>query len=196
VIRKPTVVAFRLPAADTLRGSLAEGLIADFRSYTALAAPRLDEMGLALVATTSDSIVVELAGGPRRVIMLGGLDFPFGYVLVEPGYPEAILTGVSTEDELLEQADWYFGSDEEEAPDSMPERVTWGSGGPEAGDGLRTSSRVGGLAALPSDDQPRTMNSDHRAASSRSIRSTTSVVTRSGMRCWPCLRVGTLADAI
>jgi len=148
VIRRPTVVAFRLPAADTLRGSLAEGLIADFRVYTALAAPMLDEMGLSLVATTSDSIVVELPGGPRRVIMLGGLDFPFGYVLVEPGFPEAILTGVSTEDELLEQADWYFGSDEEEVADSLPQRVTWGSGvrGGEAG--LRNPCRAAGAGHL------------------------------------------------
>jgi hypothetical protein len=34
-------------------------------------------------------------------------------VLVEPGYPETILTGVSTDDELLEQVSWYFGLDDE-----------------------------------------------------------------------------------
>ena len=41
------------------------------------------------------NLVVEIEGGPRRVIMLTGLDYPFGYVLVEPGFPETILTGVS-----------------------------------------------------------------------------------------------------
>ena len=43
------------------------------------------------------------AAGVGRVIMLTGLDYPFGYVLVEPGFPETILTGVSTDTELMEQ---------------------------------------------------------------------------------------------
>jgi hypothetical protein len=124
VIRGPSVVAFRLLAADTLAGAGGD-LLDDFRAYTELAAPALGKMGVALVVTSSDSLVVERPDGPRRVVMLGGLDFPFGYVLVEPGYPETILTGVSTEEELLEQVDWYFGVNEER-PDSLPGRVTGG----------------------------------------------------------------------
>ena len=70
--------------------------------------------GIHFAATTSDSIIVDLDGGPRRVIMLSGLDFPFGYVLVEPGFPETILTGVSTDDELMDEVNWYFGLDQDD----------------------------------------------------------------------------------
>jgi hypothetical protein len=122
VVREPTVVAFWLPASDTLRGGKEADLLDDFRSYTALVANDLDDAGIALVATTADSVIVESEGAPRRVIMLGGLDFPFGYVLIDPGMPETILTGVSTDDELMDQVDWYFGTDEPD-PDSIPGQV-------------------------------------------------------------------------
>jgi len=113
LIREPTVVAFWLPASDTLKQGEGADLLDDFRSYTGLVAPLLEDQSIALVTTTADSLIVELENGPRRIIRLSGLDYPFGYVLVEPGYPETILTGVSTDDELLEQITWYFGLDEE-----------------------------------------------------------------------------------
>lgn len=122
VVRGPTVVAFWLQASDTLAGGEGADLVDKFRDFTARVAPALDGADIALVATTADSIVVELQGGPRRVISLRGLDYPFGYVLVEPGYAETILTGVSTDDELLEEVTWYFGLDEAD-PDSVPGRV-------------------------------------------------------------------------
>ncbi len=112
VVTEATVVAFWLPASDTLADAGAD-LLDDFRAYTAQVAPRLKEGDIVLVATTADSIIVVLDGGPRRVIPLGGLDYPFGYVLVEPGFAETILTGVSTDDELLEQVDWYFGLEDD-----------------------------------------------------------------------------------
>ena len=113
VITTASVVAFWLPASDTLKRGEGADLLDDFRSYTALVAPLLDQQGIPLIATTADSLVVTLEHGPRRIIRLSGLDYPFGYVLVEPGYPETILTGVSTDDELLDQVTWYFGLDEE-----------------------------------------------------------------------------------
>jgi hypothetical protein len=122
VVREPSVVAFWLPASDTLRQGEGADLLDDFRSYTALVAPDLEDAGITLIATTADSVIVETSGGQRRVVMLGGLDYPFGYVLVDPGMPETILTGVSTDDELMDQVDWYFGVDEEE-PDSTPGQV-------------------------------------------------------------------------
>ena len=73
--------------------------------------------------TTADSLIVDLESGPRRIIRLSGLDYPFGYVLVEPGYPETILTGVSTDDELLEQVSWYFGLDEQSDSDDSTATV-------------------------------------------------------------------------
>jgi len=112
VVREATVVAFWLPASDTLGASDGADLLDDFRYYTRAAAPWFDERGIALVTTNSDTIVVEAEGAPRRVIMLTGLDYPFGYVLVEPGYAEEILTGVVTDEDLLDEADAYFGSDE------------------------------------------------------------------------------------
>ncbi|MEO8140091.1 MAG: hypothetical protein ABI742_10610 [Gemmatimonadota bacterium] len=122
VISQPTVVAFWLPASDTLKAGEGADLLDDFRSYTALVAPDLEDAGITLVATTADSVIVQTEAGLRRVVMLSGLDFPFGYVLVDPGMPETILTGVSTDDELMEQVDWYFGVDEPE-PDSVPGQV-------------------------------------------------------------------------
>ena len=119
VIRKSTVVAFWLRASDTLPGGKGADLLDDFRSYTARVAPALEDAGIAMVATTADSIIVDLTGGPRRVIGLNGLDYPFGYVLVEPGYPESILTGVSTDDELLDEVNWYFRLDDQ-GNDSLP----------------------------------------------------------------------------
>ncbi|HXG45491.1 MAG TPA: hypothetical protein VNJ71_12100 [Gemmatimonadales bacterium] len=130
VIRGPTVVAFWLAASDTLEPGRGADLLDDFRHYTALVAPSLEAAEIALVATTADSVIVELDRGPRRVIMLAGLDFPFGYVLVEPGYPETILTGVTTDEELLDEVDWYFGlSEGEDVPRGesrpRPERALW-----------------------------------------------------------------------
>jgi hypothetical protein len=121
-VLRPVSAAFWLPASDTLRGGEGADLLDDFRSYTALVASDLDDQGIALVATTADSVIVEAEGAPRRVIMLGGLDYPFGYVLIDPGMPETILTGVSTDDELMDQVEWYFGTDEPE-PDSIPRQV-------------------------------------------------------------------------
>jgi len=112
VVTGRTVVAFWLGAIDTLAGSDSGSLLDDFRHYTTSVESYLRESDIRLVATTSDSVVVELEGGPRRVIMLAGLDFPFGYVLVEPGYPETILTGVTTDEDLLDEVDRYFGLEE------------------------------------------------------------------------------------
>jgi len=117
VVRKSTVVAFWLSTSDTLDGDSASGFLDDFRSYTASAARELRDADIDLIATSADSIIVELKGGPRRVIQLAGLDFPFGYVLVEPGYPETILTGPMTDDDLMDEVYWYFGYDD--TPDSL-----------------------------------------------------------------------------
>jgi hypothetical protein len=114
VIRKATLVVFWLPASDTLGSAEGGDLLDDFRYYTAAAAPWFQDQGIPVVTTNADTIVVEAEGAPRRVIMVSGLDYPFGYVLVEPGYPEEILTGVLTDDELVDEADGYFGSNDDE----------------------------------------------------------------------------------
>ncbi|MDZ4864170.1 MAG: hypothetical protein SGJ01_12075, partial [Gemmatimonadota bacterium] len=123
LIREATVVAFWLPASDTLQGDGADQL-EDFHAYTGLVAPSLADDSIRFVATTADSLIVLLEGGPTRRIMLAGLDFPFGYVLVEPGFPESILTGVSSDEELLDQVDWYFGLDDGSEADEPPQVVS------------------------------------------------------------------------
>ena len=97
-------------------------MLDDFRYYTAAAAPWFKDQGIPVVTTNADTIVVEAEGAPRRIIMVSGLDYPFGYVLVDPGYPEEILTGVLTDDELVDEADGYFGSNDDE-DDGETQRV-------------------------------------------------------------------------
>ena len=122
VVRKATLVVFWLPASDTLGSADGADLLDNFRYYTAAAAPWFQDQGIPVVTTNADTIVVEAQGAPRRVIMVSGLDYPFGYVLVDPGYPEEILTGVLTDDELVDEADGYFGSNDKE-DDGETQRV-------------------------------------------------------------------------
>jgi len=42
------------------------------------------------------------------MILLTGVDYPFGYVLVEPGTAERSLAGVYSDDELLDEVEAYF----------------------------------------------------------------------------------------
>lgn len=128
VVHKPTVVAFWLTAADSLRRADSDSLSRDFENYTRLVAPLLEEQDIELRTTRADSIVVERDGAPRRVVMLTGLDFPFGYVLIDPGFAERIVTGVSTDDELLDEIDWYFGVDEEDGDSGSVHVTQAGSG--------------------------------------------------------------------
>jgi hypothetical protein len=128
IVHKPTVVAFWLAAADSLGHADSDSLSRDFENYTRLVAPLLEEQDIELKTTHADSIVVEREGAPRRVVMLSGLDYPFGYVLIDPGFAERIVTGVSTDDELLDEIDWYFGVDEEDGDSGSVHVTQAGSG--------------------------------------------------------------------
>ena len=122
VIREATPVAFTLPASDTLKAGEERVGLDEFRGYTAMVVPLLAEEGIAFHATTADSIVIERPDGVRRVVMLGGLDYPYGYVLIEPGFAESILTGVLTDSELVDEVDWYFGAEDEPGREGSPLR--------------------------------------------------------------------------
>jgi hypothetical protein len=68
---------------------------------------------------------VELPGHSRRAIVLSGLDYPYGYLLIDPGTPERILTGVYDDDELLDELNAYFDlSDEPDSSRVLPRVVT------------------------------------------------------------------------
>jgi hypothetical protein len=117
VITTATVVAFWLGAADTLSADLSREARADFKRSNQAVAEYLGDTDIALVATVSDTVVVQLERGPRRLVMLSGLDFPYGYLLVEPGYAEEFHTGITADQDLEDAIDNYFGlNDDGPAP--------------------------------------------------------------------------------
>jgi len=109
VVRVATVVAFWLTAADTVPEAARRTAQEEFRRSNSTVAKYLGDTDIALVGTVNDTVVVELAGGKRRVIMLSGLDFPYGYVLIEPGYAEEFHTGIDADQDLQDAIDDYFG---------------------------------------------------------------------------------------
>ena len=113
VIRVPTVVVFWLAAADTLSTGDASSAYDDLSYYTEQVAPDLKDAGIAIVPTTADTVYVEGPAHRRRPVVLSGLDYPYGYVLIDPGGPERILTGIYSDDDLLDEIDAYFDLDQD-----------------------------------------------------------------------------------
>ena len=108
VITQPSVVLFWLPAADTLGADDRADTFDDLRYYTEQVAPALEASGIKLLATNADTVYVALPNNTRRTILLSGLDYPYGYLLIDPGGPERILTGVYADDDLLDELRAYF----------------------------------------------------------------------------------------
>jgi len=108
VVREPSVVLFWLKAADTLATDDRADTFDDLEYYTEQVAPTLEASGIKLLATNADTVYVALGNHTRRTILLSGLDYPFGYLLVDPGGPERILTGVYADDDLMEELRVYF----------------------------------------------------------------------------------------
>jgi hypothetical protein len=119
VLRESSVVVFWLAGSDTLARDQAADLLDDFRYYTSKSASFFVDWDIQMVGTNSDTVYVELEDGTRRLIMLSGLEYPFGYLLVEPGTAEQILTGISTDEELIDAATDYFGLGEDETPQAV-----------------------------------------------------------------------------
>jgi hypothetical protein len=113
VVDDAAVVVFWLRDADTLGTGDQAAAFDDLRYYTDLVAPALAANGIALLATRSDTLYIALPDNRRRMILLSGLDYPFGYVLVDPGGPERILTGVYADDDLLDELRAYFDLSED-----------------------------------------------------------------------------------
>jgi hypothetical protein len=108
VITEPTVLVFWLAEADTLHPDDAAAALDDMTYYTDRIAPALERYGIKLLPTNAETVYVALPNRRQRTILLSGLDYPFGYVIVEPGGTERILTGVYADDELLEEVRAYF----------------------------------------------------------------------------------------
>ena len=108
VVTEPTVVVFWLAGADTLSADDQAEALDELNSTTESLVPTLARHHIRLVPTNSDTIYVALSNRQRRMILLTGVDYPFGYVLVEPGTAERILAGLYADDELLDEVQVYF----------------------------------------------------------------------------------------
>jgi hypothetical protein len=108
IVTGPTVVVFWLATADTLSADDQAGALDELNFATEGIAGTLSKHNITLVPTNSDTIYVALPNRQRRMILLTGVDYPFGYVLVEPGTAERILAGVYSDEELLDELDAYF----------------------------------------------------------------------------------------
>jgi hypothetical protein len=114
LLRKPRVIAdaavvvFWLRAADTLAEDDRASALDDLQSSTAEVSSLLETNDILLLATRSETLFVELPNKQRRMVLLSGLDYPYGYVLVDPGGPERILTGAYSDDDLMDELRAYF----------------------------------------------------------------------------------------
>lgn len=125
VLSEPSVVVFWLPSGDSLDTDSAQAAASDLEYYTDQVAATLEANRIALVATNAETVFVELPDHRRRAVVLSGLDYPYGYVLVDPGGPERILTGVYTDDELLDELDAYFDlPDDSDTTQVVPRVIT------------------------------------------------------------------------
>jgi hypothetical protein len=108
VITGPTVLVFWLAAADTFSADDQAQALDDLNNTTESVAGTLQRHEIKLLPTNAETIYVALPNHQRRVIVLSGIDYPFGYVLIEPGLAERILAGVYDDDELLDEVEVYF----------------------------------------------------------------------------------------
>lgn len=108
VVEQPAVVVFWLAASDTLHPDDAAAAFDELTLATERIAPPLEAYEIALVPTHAETVYVQLANRRRRTIVLSGLDFPFGFVLIEPGSTERVLAGVYGEEELLDEIRVFF----------------------------------------------------------------------------------------
>ena len=108
VVSEPTVLVYWLAAADTFSADDQSEALQELNATTEGIAPTLAKHNIKLLPTNSDTVYVALPNKQRRMILLSGVDYPFGYVLVEPGTAERILAGLYQDDELLDEVDAYF----------------------------------------------------------------------------------------
>jgi hypothetical protein len=118
LITAASVVVFWLKQGDTLDVDQASEASDDMRYYTQQVAPTLKANDIQLLATNAETVYVALPNHKRRPIILSGLDYPYGYLFLDPGNPERILTGVYDDEDLLDELDAYF--DLTETKDSTP----------------------------------------------------------------------------
>jgi hypothetical protein len=128
VLVEPTVVAFWLSRTDTLPVPEARQTRADFLKLAEAIARYLSDTDVRFVRTASDTVVVQLAGGIERTVMLSGLDFPYGFVLIDPGYAEEFHTGMDLVADLEDAIADYFGLDDQQRESKPRHRIAFSPG--------------------------------------------------------------------
>lgn len=124
LVTEPTVIVFWLAAADTFSADDQAEALEELNFTTEHIAARLARANIKLVPTNSDSIYVALPNRQRRLILLTGVDYPFGYVLLEPGTAERILAGLYDDDELLDEVETYFDLPPSTDSNPAPPRIS------------------------------------------------------------------------
>lgn len=123
LVRSKTVIVYWLAAADTFSADDQAAALDELTLYTDRVAPVLVRHNIALVPTNAETVYVALPNSGRRPIVLSGLEFPFGYVLIDEEGNERVITGVMFADELLEELRIFFDLPDTESPVHGP-RVT------------------------------------------------------------------------
>lgn len=123
LVTGPSLVVFWLAAGDTLHPDDAAMALDDMNHYTEQIGARLEAWGVALLPTNADTVFIALPNNQRRPVLLTGLDYPFGYLIAEPGGVERMLPGVLTAEELLEEVRVYFDFEEDTAAVAPPPKV-------------------------------------------------------------------------
>lgn len=125
VIGKPSVIVFWLRASDSLSRDSAQAASRDLDFYTEQVAGALADNGIALVATNADTVYVEQPDHHHRAVVLSGLDYPYGYLLIDPGTPERILTGIYDDEDLMDELHAYFDlPDSSDSSQGSPRVIT------------------------------------------------------------------------
>ncbi len=107
VVTGRAVVLFWLSSADTLSADSAAVAMEELRATASDLGEVLGRYDVALLATSSSQLIIGGPGRPRRPLSLDGLDYPWGVVLVDPGFPEQIITG-PVDAEALEDLVWTY----------------------------------------------------------------------------------------
>jgi hypothetical protein len=115
---------FWLRASDSLSRDSAQVASRDLDFYTEQVAPTLADNGIGLVATKADTVFVEQDDHHQRAIVLSGFHYPYGYLLIDPGTPERILTGVYDDEDLMDELHAYFDLPDSDSSQASPRVIT------------------------------------------------------------------------
>lgn len=108
IVTGRAAVLFWLSSADTLSADSAAAAMVQLQETASDLGEVLARYDVALLATSSSRLIIGGPGRSRRPVSLDGLDYPWGVVLVDPGFPEQIITGPVDADALEELVWTYF----------------------------------------------------------------------------------------